>query len=677
MIKKLFLLVLLASLLVAKADAQNEYADSLKLAFKSATIVSYQVSTLSELSNYYSFLYPDSALYYAEEIIDLSKKTSYPQGEAMGLLCKSQALDVLANYPEALKAAYESLEISEGLDAHSLYMTGWSYDVIGHLHAITGNNQEGILLLHKAIDLLKRSGEGQTQLYYTQFSMAFSMLLTNQIDSAFYYIDKGNELRVDIRVKRNSIPWLITGNVYESSGDIPKAVSYFREGLKISEKFNTPFFSAIFLNGLASTLVKQGQRDSAIYYAKKSLSLSQKYRYKLFEINVCGILAYGIYDGVNSDSAIKYMKMMIAANDEAFSPLRSQQFQQVRFDVEKREKDQEDATKQFQSTIRLYGTIIALIFSLVVALIFWRNNRQKKKANMLLTDQKGKLESALEELKTTQAQLIQSEKMASLGELTAGIAHEIQNPLNFVSNFSEVNKELLEEMREEIGQGNLNDLRPIVNNVIENHDKIDHHSKRAAAIVKGMLLHSRNGSGQKELTEINVLADEYLRLSYHGLRARDRTFNATLQTNFDKNAGRLNIVPQDIGRVILNLLTNAFYAVSEKKKQQPEGYEPTVRLDTKRTAGKVEIRVTDNGNGIPKEIMNKIFQPFFTTKPAGQGTGLGLSLAYEIITKGYGGDLKIETEESKFTTFIITLPTRRFKLVSRSKKMYPDEASFC
>jgi signal transduction histidine kinase len=281
-----------------------------------------------------------------------------------------------------------------------------------------------------------------------------------------------------------------------------------------------------------------------------------------------------------------------------------------------------------------------------------------------------KAEQALTELQSAQKQLIQSEKMASLGELTAGIAHEIQNPLNFVNNFSEVSNELIDEMNEELDKGDLEEARAIAADIKSNLEKINHHGKRADGIVKGMLQHSRKGDGKKEPTDINVLCDEYVRLSFHGLRAKDKSFNAVLQTDFDGSIENINIIPQDIGRVVLNLLTNAFYAVDEKVKtlsaalaptaverETPGIYEPTVSIATKQQNSLVEIRVKDNGNGIPKNIIDKIFQPFFTTKPTGQGTGLGLSLAYDIITKGHGGELKVETEQRKGTTFTITLPT--------------------
>lgn len=271
-----------------------------------------------------------------------------------------------------------------------------------------------------------------------------------------------------------------------------------------------------------------------------------------------------------------------------------------------------------------------------------------------LQTEKKRAEDALNELQATQKQLIQSEKMASLGELTAGIAHEIQNPLNFVNNFSEVSKELLEEMKEEIDKGNADDVKEIADDVIQNLEKILHHGKRADGIVKGMLQHSRSSSGVKELADINALTDEYLRLAYHGLRAKDKTFNSAMKTDYDESIGLIKVMPQDMGRVLLNLITNAFYAVTERKKNGEAGFEPVVSVSTKKRSDRIEIKVQDNGTGIPQKVLEKIFQPFFTTKPTGQGTGLGLSLAYDIV-KAHGGELKVETSEGEGSAFIIQL----------------------
>jgi signal transduction histidine kinase len=360
----------------------------------------------------------------------------------------------------------------------------------------------------------------------------------------------------------------------------------------------------------------------------------------------------------NLDSAFYYQEVAMATKDSLYGREKFQQLQLLTLTQQQRQQQLREKQVQLQRI----GFISALAVFLLIALLLWRNIRYQKRTNQTLNikneqieTQRNTLEKTLTELKGTQSQLIQSEKMASLGELTAGIAHEIQNPLNFVNNFSEVSTELLDEMIAELGKDNKEDALAIADDVKQNLEKILHHGKQADGIVKGMLQHSRSSSAVKEPTDINKLADEYLRLVFHGLRAKDKSFNAILKTDYDETIGNINIIPQDIGRVILNLITNAFYAVAEKKKQQPDGYEPTISISTKKIDSKVSISVKDNGNGIPPKVLDKIFQPFFTTKPTGQGTGLGLSLSYDII-KAHGGELKAETKEGEGSKFIIELP---------------------
>jgi ligand-binding sensor domain-containing protein/signal transduction histidine kinase len=312
-----------------------------------------------------------------------------------------------------------------------------------------------------------------------------------------------------------------------------------------------------------------------------------------------------------------------------------------------------------------YSLYVILFAAALWRFITWRTKILEKEKTLLeekitartieLREEKEKVENTLSELKTTQAQLIQAEKMASLGELTAGIAHEIQNPLNFVNNFSEVNTELITEMKDEIEKGNIEEVKALADDIQENEQKINHHGKRADAIVKGMLQHSRTPTGQKELTDINTMAEEFFRLSYHGQRANDKFFNVTMEKDFDPGIGKINIVPQDIGRVLLNLFNNAFYSVNEKKKLLMDAFEPVVSLSTKRVNNNAILTVKDNGNGIPQKVLSKIFQPFFSTKPTGQGTGLGLSLSYDIV-KAHGGEIKVETKENEAAAFQIILP---------------------
>jgi signal transduction histidine kinase len=305
-----------------------------------------------------------------------------------------------------------------------------------------------------------------------------------------------------------------------------------------------------------------------------------------------------------------------------------------------------------------------VIYAILLVTAIWSlaayRSRSLKRENVILeekvTHRTTQLTKSLDELKTTQSQLVQSEKMASLGELTAGIAHEIQNPLNFVNNFSEVSMELIEEMEEEMAKGDTEEAKAIATDIRQNLEKINYHGKRADGIVKGMLQHSRAGNNIKEATNINVLADEYLRLAYHGLRAKDKSFNAELVTHFADDLPKAVVIPQDMGRVLLNLFTNAFYATHQKQKALNGAYKPLVSVTTTATDTMVEIRVQDNGTGIPDSIKEKIMQPFFTTKPTGEGTGLGLSLSYDIVVKGHGGTIAIDSKEQEYTTFTIKLP---------------------
>jgi len=376
------------------------------------------------------------------------------------------------------------------------------------------------------------------------------------------------------------------------------------------------------------------------------------------------------------DSAFIYQGLAMAAKDSLNNIEKINQFNNIGFDEQLRLEQVEQDKIQLQNSIRTYAMLIGILVFMVIAFLLYRNSRNRQKSNILLQHQKQEIEvqkenieQTLSELKSTQAQLIQSEKMASLGELTAGIAHEIQNPLNFVNNFSEVNRELIDEVEGE--RSKVNGERDeeleteLLGDIKQNTEKIIHHGKRADAIVKGMLQHSRTTSSQKEPTDLNALCDEYFRLSYHGLRAKDKNFNTEMKADFDNSIGEINIVPQDIGRVLLNLYNNAFYAVNEKKRLLADSYQPIAKVTTLRLNDKIEIKIEDNGNGIPRNIVDKIFQPFFTTKPTGEGTGLGLSLSYDTI-KAHGGEIKVETlsaeaaaqagKEGDATTFIIQLP---------------------
>jgi signal transduction histidine kinase len=385
---------------------------------------------------------------------------------------------------------------------------------------------------------------------------------------------------------------------------------YATEALQLAIELNQPYFISSSSDLLAGAWKMKGNADSAFAY----LSTAKRLR-----------------DSLSADQNQKLTK-----------------FQNLNFEAQTQLEKEAQNSIDAKNKIRIIALIFGIALLSILAFVFYRNNLQKQKANKVL-------QKTLTDLKSTQTLLIQSEKMASLGELTAGIAHEIQNPLNFVNNFSDVNTELIDELQEEVSNGNYEEIKTIANAIKENEQKINHHGKRAGDIVKGMLEHSRSSKGVKEPTDINALADEYLRLSYHGLRAKDKNFNAEIKTDFDESIGKINIIPQNIGRVFLNLFNNAFYAVNEQKIQNSISYNPTVSVKSEKCDGKVRITVRDNGKGIPQKIIDKIFQPFFTTKPTGEGTGLGLSLSYDII-KAHGGEIKVESKEGEGSEFVIQLP---------------------
>jgi signal transduction histidine kinase len=472
-----------------------------------------------------------------------------------------------------------------------------------------------------------------------------------QYDSALIYLHK-----VDPAFETSpGNPWpypdTYLGNTYSKKGDLPKAISFFQSAIRKSVQSKLTQDLSLAYSGLSNVFKALGKVDSGIVYAGMALHIADEYSFPGLSLNASDLLS-SLYESKGLvDSAFRYQKISITLRDSLFNKERIQQVQNFTFSERLRQQDLAREKTEYRNKIKLYVLVSGLALMILFAAYLIRNSRQKHKANVVLGN-------TLSTLQATQSQLIHAEKMASLGELSAGIAHEIQNPLNFVNNFSEVSNELVSEMMDAADKGNTQEVKSIAQDVKQNLDKILHHGKRADAIVKGMLQHSRSSSGQKEPTDINALADEYLRLAYHGFRAKDKLFDAGpidigIKTSFDPAVGKINIVPQEIGRVMLNLINNAFYAVHEKKKKRGDEYQPIVTISSLRNDGNVEIRVSDNGEGIPEKIRDKIFQPFFTTKPTGEGTGLGLSLAYDIVKKGHGGDLTVDTKEGIGSEFVV------------------------
>jgi two-component system, NtrC family, sensor kinase len=520
--------------------------------------------------------------------------------------------------------------------------------------------QQGELTLKAAIDYYNAGGKGSSgaglALTYGARHLALAKILTNQLDSVDYYLKLAEQAIANVSdfsalvviLQFRSLYNIKRGAYREADSLLQKCWNYVKE-YKIPVTPASGFVEPDYYLALLRTEEKKYPEAIALLLKNieriKAVRLSVLRDYKLLA---------SLYEKAGDHLKAKEVyKSFISLQDSITTD--QSKYRTISFETEQQITDNEIAISKLESKNKLSAqsrnfTIGIAVLLLILAGSIYYRFQSKKKANAVL-------ERTLTELKSTQSQLIQSEKMASLGELTAGIAHEIQNPLNFVNNFSEVNSELISELVDEVDKGNTGGVKLIAADIRDNSYKINHHGKRADAIVKGMLQHSSSGSGKKEPTDINALADEYLRLAYHGLRAKDNSFNATMKTDFDPSIGNVNIVPQDIGRVILNLISNAFYAVNERLRQaQPDNtYEPTVEVSTKKTGNKIEVMVKDNGNGIPAKVLDKIFQPFFTTKPTGQGTGLGLSLSYDIV-KAHGGELKVETTEGEGSGFIITLP---------------------
>jgi signal transduction histidine kinase len=668
LMKKAFIAILFLFHLPG-AYTQNTHYDSLKNLISAAKDDSTRYLKTEDLIWGYLYSIPDSASLYVRQNILLAQKMKSDDALYKAYIQYAILEQINGNYTGALQYTILGLRVAEHMN--NLISICEAYFNFGNLYGEAGDFEQAIYYVRKAKSLLEsKAGSDLEQKDYeiaSHYVECFVLLsqtfeIFNQLDSALQYANTAHALSLKglgkwgtvkdtLFFSQNLAPTI--GNIYSKKGDYSTALNYYRLGASIANG-NKDLMDNY--NGAANTFKKEGQLDSSIFYANKVLDLSKEAHFLIGKLQALNLLSDIYILKHNTDSVVKYLQLSIQTKDSLFNTKKVVEIQNIAFSEQLRQQEIKDEAQQYQNRLRMYMLAGGLVVLLLLAGILYRNNVQKQKSNV-------KIEKAYKELKSTQAQLIQSEKMASLGELTAGIAHEIQNPLNFVNNFSEVNKDLVGELQTELKAGNTNEAIIISNDIKENEEKISHHGKRADAIVKNMLQHSRKSTGQKEPTDINALCDEYLRLSYHGFRAKDKNFNAEIKRDLDQSIGKINIVPQDIGRVLLNLFNNAFYAVSERQKVEDEPYKAVVKVATKvlapspleRAGGEVEIRVTDNGNGIPSNIIAKIFQPFFTTKPPGQGTGLGLSLAYDII-KAHGGEIKVETKEGEGSEFVIYIP---------------------
>ena len=647
--KKVLLISFICATLFNSSFGQfsPEEIKNLKEQLSNAMHDSARLNLYAGLAYGYRFSNIDSSLFYTDQTIALADQNNLPSIKAQMLSLKGATVLEAGKLPESLQFQFEALEISKKIkDTTNI---AFALNRIGNIYMELGDYKKANEYYFRSKGLFEKTGDigmvhnevSNIGNIYDLMQIPDSGLYYQQIvyDAALKSTDRNNYTRPEMMFRM--------GNAYNLKGDKEKAMYFYKQGIKeanIDNDTRNLTMNNLFLAKLYDEL---NMPDSSKKYAYNAIQTGKSVSFRKGVYDASVLLSELFKTKNQYDSAYKYLAIANVEKDSLTGTKRFQELQRIILDEQERQRIEEAKRIAHQNRQKQYVLLTGVGVFLVVASILFRNNKQKQKTNKVL-------EKTLANLKSTQSQLIQSEKMASLGELTAGIAHEIQNPLNFVNNFSEVNTELIDELNVEIDKGNIDEVKAIAKDIKENEQKINHHGKRADAIVKGMLQHSSSGSGKKEPTDINKLTDEYLRLAYHGLRAKDKNFNAILKTDYDKSIANINIIPQDIGRVILNLITNAFYATNEKAKLDFDIYEPTVSVSTKKINGKVEIKVADNGNGIPQKVLDKIFQPFFTTKPTGQGTGLGLSLSYDIV-KAHGGELKVETKEGEGSEFIIVL----------------------
>ncbi len=677
--------VILFCLLSLVSFSQNFDLQGLKDRLNNTTNDTLRLVQLDSLNIGYSEINPDSSIHYAEMEIEIAKLLDFKLNEAAALNMQAYALLNLGNYPASLQIFLAGIEIANNATnekkilperyrrtfgiksdeisprSYRLQILAFLYFNFGILYENAGNTEKALSNYFQAHELGELTANKQI-IGGTYMNIGRIYLQIKKNDSALYFQEGAYDTFREIGMYEYMGSSLLNlGRVYLANGNEAKAVSYFHEAIKVSteQKYMRGVTAANLV--LADINIKNKNKDSAFIFIQNALQIANTMNAPDLLLRTYNSTSNYYKSLNNNDSVVKYLSLVIRMKDSLFNSKQSRQFQNIDFNYLQQQQELAAAKKDYKDKVMKYVLLFGLAVFFIIAIILWRNYHNKQKAYKLLTkqkqetdQQKSRVEHTLDELKRTQAQLIQKEKMASLGELTVGIAHEIQNPLNFVNNFSEVNNELIEETKSEIEKGNIKDAQVLLKDIKDNEEKIIHHGKRAGAIVKSMLQHSGASSGQMEYTDINTLCEEYLRLSFSSFQRKDKSFNAKFETDFDSTIPKLNVVPQDIGRVLLNLNNNAFYAVSEKAKQNISGYTPTVTISTKRINGKLEISVADNGNGIPETAKEKIFQPFFTTKPTGQGTGLGLSLSYDIV-KAHGGELTMETKEGEGTEFRIII----------------------
>ncbi len=606
---------------------------------------------------------------YAKEMKSLAEKTGNKKYLRRAWYSLGTKERLRSHMEAALNAFFKSAELAKELK--NLLAEGESYLAIADMYSNAGNHNTSTDYYTKAITVLRQSKDSNS-LASALLNLGDEMRKAKKYDSAELYTVQAKEIfeRLDNATgKAYGLGNL--GMIYASTGKQEQAKKNLQEAIVILEQHEDYNAICDYLLSMADIYRDKQQMPAAVQYALASLQYSKQYGIR--EQAADGSLKLSaLYEQTgNSREALRFYKQHVALRDSINNLQTVQQMADLRTNFEVSQKQAEvDIISQKEKDQKKVSVLLTIILgmALIISAILVINTRHRKKAYAILNlqkkateEQQTKAENALSELQAAQKQLIYSAKMASLGEVTSGIAHEIQNPLNFVNNFSELSIEMMEELKEavpdKLSEAEKSNIETLTKDLASNLQRIYDHGKRADSIVKSMLQHSRSSTGHQEPTDLNTLVEESLKLSYHGARAKDKTFIASITTEFDQQIGQIKLVPQDISRALLNLFNNAFYAVNQQNKKGVPGFKPLVQAITKRSPDKITITIRDNGTGVPADISDKIFQPFFTTKPTGEGTGLGLSLTFEII-KAHNGELKVHSEEGKFTEFVIELPLR-------------------
>ena len=618
------------------------YTDSLRRTLPWEESDSIRTWILIELCNNYKHIRYDSATYYAREAIKLAQTIGLHDAEALAALYYALSEIAIGNYTKALQLSLATLRIAEENELE--YYKAQGKHFLGIVYLGSGQVGYAFTPLRESLAYFQKiQDESFSAMTEAHLAIAYSRI--GKIDSTLYFTERA--------ASRESLaPWAYKpvhnylGKAYSYLDSTNQALNYFRMAKNdFSVEAHFDFESSM---ALAALFLKNNQLDSSLFYGRRALQIGVSTNFYAELIESYEFLS-SLHSKTDPVRALEFNQLASSYRDSLVQMERSMAIDEyLTLEANRKQETLENEIEASKNRLKM-NTLIGSSFTLlVVVLLLYRSRKAKQKSNEAI-------HSAYNQLQSTQTQLIHSEKMASLGELTAGIAHEIQNPLNFVNNFSEVNKELVEELIGELKKGNIKEAEDIGTDIIDNEEKVSHHGKRAEQIVKSMLQHSRTSEGQKEPTDINDLCDEYMRLAYHGFRAKDPSFQADFQLDLDPNLPQIEVIPQDIGRVLLNIINNAFQAVAEVENAQVKIKTGANSPSLERGSGGVKIEISDNGPGIPEEIKEKIFQPFFTTKPTGQGTGLGLSMSYDIVTKGHGGTIEVESENGKGTTFTIKL----------------------